>query len=90
MHWYQGGVSLEIISLLLGHSQLETTRIYARADIEMKRKALEKIEPLQQSGSNHELFDWEDKSLIMRLAGLLEIITEKLLQRLFSTNLLIT
>lgn len=70
MHWYQGGVSLEIISLLLGHSQLETTRIYARADIEMKRKALEKIEPLQQSGSNHELFDWEDKSLIMRLAGL--------------------
>lgn len=70
MHWYQGGVSLEIISLLLGHSQLETTRIYARADIEMKRKALEKIEPLQQSGNNHELFDWEDKSLIMRLAGL--------------------
>ena len=55
---------------LLGHSQLETTRIYARADIEMKRKALEKIEPLQQSGNNHELFDWEDKSLIMRLAGL--------------------
>lgn len=57
MHWYQGGVSLEMISLLLGHSQLETTRIYARADIEMKRKALEKIELLQQSGSNHELFD---------------------------------
>lgn len=31
-------------SLPLGHSQLEGTSIYARADIEMKRKAFEKID----------------------------------------------
>lgn len=70
MHWYQEGVSLEIISLLLGHSHLETTRIYARADIEMKRKALEKVKATPCSSNNHELFDWEDRNLLLRLSGL--------------------
>ena len=40
MHLLQSGVSLEIIRDFLGHEQVLTTQIYARANLEMKRKAL--------------------------------------------------
>ena len=43
MHMYQGGMPLEAIALILGHEDPQTTRIYAKADIEMKRKAMEKV-----------------------------------------------
>lgn len=43
MHLYQGGMPLEVIALMLGHEDPLTTRIYARADLEMKRRALEKV-----------------------------------------------
>jgi integrase/recombinase XerD len=41
----QAGVSLIYIRDLLGHVDIATTEIYARADTEMKRKALEKAYP---------------------------------------------
>ena len=41
----QAGISLIYIRDLLGHVDIETTEIYARADTEMKRKALEKAYP---------------------------------------------
>ncbi len=44
MHLYQGGMPLSILAEFLGHEDPETTLIYARADTEMKRKALEKSE----------------------------------------------
>ena len=40
MHLLQSGVSLEIIRDFLGHEHVVTTQIYARANLEMKRKAL--------------------------------------------------
>ena len=40
MHLLQSGVSLEIIRDFLGHEQVVTHQIYARANLEMKRKAL--------------------------------------------------
>jgi integrase/recombinase XerD len=43
MHLLQSGVSLEIIRDFLGHADVKTTQIYARANLEMKRRALEKI-----------------------------------------------
>jgi len=43
MHLLQSGVSLEIIRDFLGHVDVKTTEIYARANLEMKRKALEKV-----------------------------------------------
>jgi 2-methylaconitate cis-trans-isomerase PrpF len=43
MHLLQAGVSLEIIRDFLGHADVKTTQIYARANLEMKRKALEKV-----------------------------------------------
>ena len=43
MHMYQGGMPLEAIALFLGHEDPQTTRVYAKADLEMKRKAMEKV-----------------------------------------------
>lgn len=41
MHLLQAGVNLIYVRDLLGHADIQTTEIYARADTEMKRKALE-------------------------------------------------
>ena len=43
MHLLQSGISLEMIRAFLGHVDVKTTQIYARANLEMKRNALEKI-----------------------------------------------
>ena len=40
MHPYQKGIDLALVSQWLGHSQLETTQIYAHADTEHKRIAI--------------------------------------------------
>lgn len=42
MHLYRGGMPLALLAEWLGHSQLETTLIYANADTEMKRQAIQK------------------------------------------------
>ena len=42
MHLYQHGMALSLISQWLGHSNLETTLVYAYADTEQKRRAIEK------------------------------------------------
>ena len=41
MHLLQAGVNIIYIRDIMGHSSIDTTNIYARADTEMKRKALE-------------------------------------------------
>ena len=43
MHLLQSGVTLEIIRDFLGHEHVVTTQIYARANLEMKRKALANV-----------------------------------------------
>lgn len=45
-HLYQEGTSLALVSSLLGHSNIETTRIYAKPSVEMLRKAILSIEPV--------------------------------------------
>jgi integrase/recombinase XerD len=45
MHLLQAGVSLIYIRDILGHVDIATTEIYARADTELKRKALENVYP---------------------------------------------
>jgi len=42
MHLYSAGVPLPLISEWLGHSRMETTQIYAKATIDMKRNAVQK------------------------------------------------
>ena len=64
MHLLQSGVSLEMIRDFLGHVDVKTTQIYATANLEMKRNALEKINdlsPVQAIPSwqqNKDLLDW--------------------------------
>jgi site-specific recombinase XerD len=43
MHLLQSGISLDVIRDFLGHADAKTTEIYARTNLEMKRKALEKV-----------------------------------------------
>jgi len=42
---YQNGIDLPLVSRILGHAQLETTRIYAKPSLEMMRSALESNAP---------------------------------------------
>jgi site-specific recombinase XerD len=64
MHLLQSGVSLEIIRDFLGHVDVKTTQIYARSNLEMKRRALEKVAdgaPLPKMPSwtqNKTLLEW--------------------------------
>jgi site-specific recombinase XerD len=68
MNLLQAGVSLIYIRDLLGHVDIATTEIYARADTEMKRKALEKAYP-EMVPTN--LPHWEkDDALLTWLASL--------------------
>lgn len=40
MHLYQAGMPLAMLSEFLGHEDPQTTLVYARADVEMKREAI--------------------------------------------------
>ena len=42
MHLLQAGVNLVYIRDILGHVNVQTTEIYARADSKVKREAIEK------------------------------------------------
>ena len=45
---YQNGVELALISRILGHSSIETTKVYATASLEMLRTAMEAVETPEQ------------------------------------------
>jgi site-specific recombinase XerD len=47
MHLLQSGVAPEIIALWLGHESPNTTHLYVEADLEMKRRTLDKITPIR-------------------------------------------
>jgi len=73
MHLYQNGVDLTLVSQWLGHTQLETTLIYAQADTEMKRKAIENAvsdESPLKTFVNAERFTVDDDELVKQLYGL--------------------
>jgi len=72
MHLYRSGMPLPFLSELLGHVNLTTTNVYAYADTEMKRKALEKA-PLPTAPTNLDPITpiWKnDEDMILRLSGL--------------------
>jgi site-specific recombinase XerD len=72
IHLYRAGMPLALLSEWLGHAQLETTMIYAYADTEMKRDAIQKA-----TGSHNLLMSndrvpcWKgDEQIIRKLYGL--------------------
>jgi len=72
MHLYQNGMDLTLVSQWLGHAHLETTLIYAHADTEQKRAAIEKA--TQTTNALHEAplsrFNVNDDEILKRLYGL--------------------
>ena len=72
MMLYQAGMPLELLAQFLGHDNPSTTLIYARADNEMKRKAIEKAADVTGStGLATEIAVWaNDENMIKRLLGL--------------------
>jgi integrase/recombinase XerD len=64
VHLLQASVNLIYIRDFLGHSDIKTTEIYARADTELKRKALENAYPdlidsnLPDWNENNDLMEW--------------------------------
>jgi len=72
MHLYRAGMPLALLSEWLGHKNLETTLIYAYADTEMKREAIQKA-----TGNSNPLNDKEkslywknDDDIVRKLYGL--------------------
>jgi site-specific recombinase XerD len=73
MHLYQNGMDLTLISQWLGHSNLETTQIYAHADTEHKRIAIAKATPGNSplfDKLNPERYTISDEEALKRLVGL--------------------
>lgn len=72
MHLYMAGVPLPLVSEWLGHTNLETTLIYAQATIEMKRKASEKLAENENSFFKNDVtFKYaDDDEILKKLSGL--------------------
>ena len=72
MHLFKAGVPLPTISEWLGHSNIETTRFYAKVTEEMKREALHKLSESDQSVFKDDVaFKYADnEDVIKRLCGL--------------------
>ncbi|MCL2796856.1 MAG: site-specific integrase [Firmicutes bacterium] len=73
MHLYQNGMDLILISQWLGHAQLETTLIYAYADTEMKRDAIEKAtksDNILRKKDSLKRYKITDEEMLKKLCGL--------------------
>lgn len=73
MHLFQHGMPLALVSQWLGHSSIKTTLIYAYADTEMKRKAIEMAtspdSPLR-AYTDSERYTISDDEMIKKLYGI--------------------
>lgn len=73
MSLYRNGVQLSLISQWLGHANVETTLIYAHADTEIKRRAIEQAVPEDSPLKSHldaTRYSVNNKLLLKQLCGL--------------------
>jgi site-specific recombinase XerD len=63
---YKAGMPLSYVAEFLGHVNVNTTDIYASADVEMLRKALEKADPRP----SEEIPLWKEEESLKKLCGL--------------------
>jgi integrase len=70
MHLYRQGLPLPLLADYLGHASIESTRIYAYADTEMKRIAIEKADPLHNQIPPSQPIWAGDEDMILKLSGL--------------------
>lgn len=57
MNLLQAGVDISTIAIWLGHESIETTHKYMVADIELKRKAMEKLDETSNDSYNYKPSD---------------------------------
>ena len=70
IHYYRDGMPLSLIAEILGHASIESTKIYAYADTEMKRAAMEKSDR-SCNLTTSSCAVWEnDEDMILKLSGL--------------------
>lgn len=65
MHLLEQGVSEIVIQHILGHADLKTTGVYAKANSEMTRAALEKVD--KDEKSSVEKFTWQNNDDLMAM-----------------------
>jgi site-specific recombinase XerD len=70
MHLYRQGMPIHLLSEYLGHANYETTKIYAYADTEMKRLAVEKADILRDGMPSPEALWADNEDLMLKLSGL--------------------
>ena len=68
---YRSGMPLDLLSQYLGHSQVETTMVYAYADTEMKRASIKKADLLPEKHAEVQALWVNNEEMIMKLAGLI-------------------
>jgi len=66
MHLYRSGMPLSYVADFLGHANVNTTEIYASADVEMLRNAMAKADP----ELTKEIPLWKDEENLKKLCGL--------------------
>lgn len=70
MHLYRQGMPIHLLAEYLGHANFESTKVYAYADTEMKRIAVEKADILRDGMPAPEPLWTDDEEMIYRLSGL--------------------
>ena len=70
MHLYQSGMPMVLLSQYLGPAQVETTMIYAYADTEMKRAAIQKADAVRKTKSVPNEIWADNEEMILKLSGL--------------------
>jgi len=70
MDMYKSGIPLTYIKDFLGHTSLNTTNIYAYANLEMMRSALEPFSVSHESLQSDDSIWKNDKETILKLCGL--------------------
>ena len=69
IHLYRSGFPLALLAEYLGHVHVETTRVYAYADTEMKRAAIRKADPHNLAVQDTAIWKGDDE-MIKKLYGL--------------------
>lgn len=70
IHLYRDGMPISVLSEFMGHANVETTKIYAYADTEMKREAIRKGERARGVIPDAEPVWKNDEDMMRRLCGL--------------------
>ena len=70
MHLYQAGIPLSYIKDFLGHVSINTTSIYASADISMLKAAMEKAVPNEKDVKGEPPIWKGNEDMILKLCGL--------------------